>query len=187
MIQGHIKIDAPPRLDAKIRHLNVDPRRRATAGRYINHGTRQLIGIVQEMADAELRTRVQWRRRTQGPRYRDSFKVLPNRQEGIDKMVGGFVNTHHFAKGLEHGVRDQHPIWPSNARRLKFPFRAGSTRSRLGGPPGNWPAGFAKGNARFTTLVKRHPGSPAFKFIGRARARYRRRARGGSLPMSSVR
>lgn len=176
---GHIKVDVSRQRLERLPHLNSDARRRTTAGRHINDGVRDMIEEIQRLADAELReARPDDRRRTDGPRYRDSFRPLPNTQASIDKLVGGFESTHHFAWGIESGT-PEHPIWPSSGTsgRLIFPFDPTATRSKRGGPPGTWPIVITDDNRVFRTLVN-HPGTPEFRFVQRARERYRRQARG---------
>lgn len=175
LVNGRIKIDFNPNVYSHLLHLNSDPRRRATAGRNINDGVRDFISIIQRLADNDLKPdRPAYRRRTKGPRYRDSFVPLPNRQDGIDKLSGGFQSTHHFARGLEHGS-PEHEIVAVNKPMLVFPFKPNSTRSVKGGPPGDWPVTFRRGNRTKAPRVM-HPGSPAFEFIKRARVEYRRKA-----------
>lgn len=174
---GHIKVDVSRQRLERLPHLNSDARRRTTAGRHINDGVRDMIEEIQRLADAELReARPGKRRRTDGPRYRDSFRPLPNTQASIDKLVGGFESTHHFAWGIERGT-PEHQIVAVNKPRLAFPFDPTASRSRRGGPPGTWPILFTKDNGVQPFSVT-HPGTPEFRFVQRARERYRRQARG---------
>jgi len=187
MIGGRIKVDLGTKRSTKLPHLNSDPQRRATAGRFINDGTRQFIRMIQELADAELReARPAERRRSDGPRYRDSFVVLPNKQDNINRLSGGFECNHPNALRLEFGTK-AHQIEATD-KFLVFPYQPGSTRSQRGGPPGNWPINFTTANRRKDFLVN-HPGTKPFKFIERARRKYARAARGGtgrSRPMNSL-
>lgn len=185
MLTGRIKVDVGRTREGRLPYLNSDARRRSTAGRVINNGVRMMIREIQNLADAELREeRPDDRRRTEGPRYRDSFLPLVNTQKSIDKLEGGFKSTHHFARGLEKGT-GRHDIWGRPARPLRFPFIPNATRSQRGGPPGNWPILYAKGNRRADVFVD-HPGTPAFQFVARARRKYRQSARGrGSRPSVS--
>lgn len=180
-----VKIDAPPRRAERILNLNRNGRARATAGRYINHGSRQLIEIIQKIADEELHEdRPQERRRTEGPRYRDSWRVLPNRVDNIGRLVGGIESTHHAARLIENGS-PPHAIPEFGTTYLAFPFDPQATRSKRGGPKGTWPVTFAEGNAWPDDFIGKgvatsvwHPGTPAFRVVERARRRYREQARG---------
>lgn len=163
----------------RIRHildLNANPRTRAVAARHINHGTRTVIGYAQEIAAAELKNdRPEERRRTSGKHYIDSFVVLPNTVDSIGRMVGGFRNTHPAANIIEHGARP-HEIHATNAPDLIFPHTRDSSR---GGPrksPGSWPV--TGGDELFVGPVARHPGTPAYRIVKRARDRYRSTLRG---------
>lgn len=184
-----VKIDAPDIRADRILDLNRNARTRATAGRYINHGSRQLIEIIQQIADAELKEdRPQERRRTQGPRYRDSWDVMDNHVDNIGRLVGGIYSTHHAARLIENGS-PPHAIPQAGTTYLAFPFQPGATRSKKGGPKGNWPVNFGEGlewsgdtavsSDFFGDAQVMHPGSPAFKIVERARRRYRERARAG--------
>lgn len=184
-----VKIDAPELRADRILDLNRNARTRATAGRYINHGSRQLIEIIQQIADAELKEdRPQSRRRTQGPRYRDSWHVADNHVDNIGRLVGGIYCTHHAARLIENGS-PPHPIPKGGTTYLAFPFQPGATRSKKGGPKGNWPVNFGEGlewsgdtavsTDFFGEGKVKHPGTPAFKIAERARRRYREQARAG--------
>lgn len=173
-----VKIDAPELRADRILDLNRNARTRATAGRYINHGSRQLIEIIQQIADAELKEdRPQERRRTQGARYRDSWEVMDNHVDNIGRLVGGIKSTHHAARLIENGS-PAHTIPKGGTTYLAFPFQPGATRSKRGGPKGNWPVDFGGDADFFGDAQVQHPGSPAFKIVERARRRYRERARG---------
>lgn len=184
-----VKIDAPDIRADRILDLNRNARTRATAGRYINHGSRQLIEIIQQIADAELKEdRPQERRRTQGPRYRDSWDVMDNHVDNIGRLVGGIYSTHHAARLIENGS-PPHSIPQGGTTYLAFPFQPGATRSKRGGPKGNWPVNFGEGlewsgdtavsTDFFGDAQVNHPGTPAFRIVERARRRYRERARAG--------
>ena len=184
-----VKIDAPQLRADRILDLNRNDNTRATAGRYINHGSRQLIEIIQKIADAELKEdRPQERRRTQGPRYRDSWDVIDNHMDNIGRLVGGIQSVHHAARLIENGS-PPHSIPQGGTTYLAFPFQPGATRSKRGGPKGNWPVNFGEGlewsgdeavsTDFFGDAQVMHPGSQAFKIVERARRRYRERARAG--------
>lgn len=184
-----VKIDAPQLRADRILDLNRNGNTRATAGRYINHGSRQLIEIIQKIADAELKEdRPQERRRTAGPRYRDAWRVVPNRMDNIGRLVGGIECTHHAARLIENGS-PPHAIPAGGPSYLAFPFQPGATRSKRGGPKGNWPVNFGEGlewsgdtavsTDFFGEAQVNHPGTPAFRIVERARRRYREQARAG--------
>lgn len=184
-----IKIDAPKLRADRILNLNRLPTTRATAGRYINQGSRDLIELIQKIADAELKEdRPQERRRTEGPRYRDAWRVVPNQLDNIGRLVGGIECTHHAARLIENGS-PPHSIPRGGKTYLAFPFQPGATRSKRGGPKGNWPVNFGEGlewsgdtavsTDFFGEAQVMHPGSPAFKIVERARRRYREQARAG--------
>lgn len=188
MFTTRVKIEVSPIRAERILDLNRNPRPRATAGRLVNDGVRDLIKIMQEIADAELKDRPQDRRRTEGPRYRDSFQPIDNHIDNIGRLVGGVKNTHHAARYIEKGT-DGHWIPKGGTTYLAFPFQPGATRSKRGGPPGNWPVNFGEGmefmgdEAVSTDFFGEgkvwHPGTPPFKIMERARRRYRDQARAG--------
>lgn len=186
MISGRIKVDLGRTREQRIPHLNSDARRRTTAGRIINNGVRSFIRDLHDLAVAELKPgRPQDRRRYQGPAYEDSFQPLPNHAPNIDRLEGGFKTTHPNALRLEYGTVEH--VIPSKDKKLRFPWDGPSIHGGPRKPPGNWPVAFTEDNAFYTRGVK-HPGTPAYAFIARTRAKYRRASRGGSRrpPLSSM-
>lgn len=185
MISGRLKVDLSGNLARRIPHLNSDARRRTTAGRIINNGTRRMIREIQKLADAELKERPEDRRRSQGPRYRDSFEVLDNHAPNIDRLEGGFISHHPNARRLEFGTRE-HRITPRGNYDLVFPWDGPSRHSGPRKPPGSWPVEFDEFNEHVSRGVN-HPGTPAFKFVERARRAYHGRSNQGSRrPVSSL-
>ncbi len=180
VISGRLKVDLGTTREQRIPHLNSDPRRRTTAGRIINNGVRSFIRDLHDLAVAELKPgRPQSRRRSQGPAYEDSFVPLENHAPNIDRLEGGFKSVHPNALRLEYGTQEH--VIPSSGKMLRFPWDGPSIHGGPRKPPGSWPVDFTDDNEHFSRGVN-HPGTPAYHFVSRTRAKYRRAARGGGRP-----
>lgn len=177
-LTSSIKVDVSRLQRRKLVDFNANPRQRAAASRILRHEARNFVGICQSIAEAEFRTdRPQKRRRSKGPHYKDSFFYTPATQDSIGRMRVGFGNRHPAANIIEGGSQP-HSIPSSGETYLRFPFKPGAARSRLGGPPGDWPTDFRQGGKVYSQVGSvHHPGTPAFRIIRRARERYRARAR----------
>jgi hypothetical protein len=196
VIGGAVRIELSARREAMVVRLNADPRRRAAASRVVNDQARRVIQIAREIARAEFKNRSDRRRPRPGtPHYVDSFKIAPNTQASIDRTTVRFGNTAMTEDGRPLGViiefgADPHkigergmasgtgPVFGTTGTFMRFPYRTGATRSKRGGPPGDWPTEFGEAQEFFGVGVVNHPGSPAFHIFSRAVERYRRENKG---------
>lgn len=185
---GALQVRLQPIRQEKVIALNSNPRTRAAATRILNQEARALLRFAEAIArDEFVRDRAEFRRPPESrgkPHYVDSFFLLPNEAQGINRQRVRFGNSHPAANIIENGAPRHDivaggtasgtgPVFASG--HLRFPFDPPVDRSKRaqtpGGPPGAWAVNRGE---RIASMEKvDHPGSPAFHIFRRARERYR--------------
>ena len=167
-------------VEAKLRNLLNDPRRRGVVTRILNAESRKILKVAEELAEDELHRRPDDRRSKEslahGKHYHDSFRII-DAKERNGRLQAGITNDHPAAMVIEKGAKP-HPIDASDPDHpLFWPL---SVRSSAGGVGqlGSFPVTFEEAQSGSgAALQVDHPGVQPHRIMRRARDTYYQRAR----------
>lgn len=170
-----------PDTEAKLRRLLADPRRRSGVVTLLNNEGRKMREIAEQISEDELHRRPDDRRTPEslahGKEYHDSWRVVPAKEQGYDKITVKIGNDHPAARIIENGAKPHTIQAPSDDPRdaLVFPFIGPVGR---GGPgrKGGFAVPWGSAPEFFGTEVN-HPGVGAHRIGRRARDTYRKRSK----------
>lgn len=171
------KIGVAPGEVERLRNLLASPKRRAAVSRAVNLQSEVLKAICIEVAEEDIHHRPDSRRTREslahGAEYHDSFKVIPAKEVGVDRLKAAVVNDHPFARAVEKGT-PAHQITASEAPKMIFPWN----RQRNGPHDGRGMGNFlVTGKPTAGAKLVNHPGAGSKRVMERARRRYLARSR----------